>query len=62
MKVKVIKEFVDKHTNRLHKMGSTFECDKTRFKEIKEAGSFIEPVSEPKKEKVNKTKKVERVK
>ena len=57
MKVKVIKEFVDKHTKRLHKVGSTFECDKTRFNEIKEAGSFIEPVSEPKKEKVNKTEK-----
>ena len=49
MKVKVIKEFVDKHTNELHSVGSIFECGETRFKEIQEAGSYIEPVPVKKK-------------
>lgn len=44
MKVNVIKEFVDKHSGELHTVGSSFECDENRFKEIEEAGSFVEPV------------------
>ena len=43
MIVKVIKEFVDKHSGQLHELGSTFECSEERFKEIKDAGSFVEP-------------------
>lgn len=52
MKVKVIKEFVDKHSGQLHKVGSTYECDEARFKEIQDAGSFVEPA--PVKEKLEK--------
>ncbi len=53
MKVKVIKEFVDKHTRKLHKVNDTFECDKNRFNEIKSAGNYVEEVTakaEPAKE------------
>lgn len=51
MKVKVINEFVDIHTGVLHENGSTFECNEARFKEIKKAGSFVEPVVEKEKKK-----------
>ena len=44
MKVKVIKEFVDKHTNKLHKVNEVFECTEERYKEIMGAGSYVEPV------------------
>lgn len=46
MKLKVINEFVDKHTKKLHKKGSTFECSETRYKEIQKAGSYVEPAKE----------------
>ena len=46
MKVNVIKEFVDRHTGELHKVGSSFECTEVRFNEIKEAGAFVEPEPE----------------
>lgn len=49
MKVKVIKEFVDKHTKKLNKVGDSFECSETRYKEIQRAGSFVELVKETKK-------------
>lgn len=49
MKVKVIKEFVDKHTKELHTVGSSFSCDEARYKEIKEAGDFVEKIPEEKK-------------
>ena len=55
MKVKVIKEFVDKHTNKLHKVNEVFECTEERYNEIKGAGSYVEPVPVTKKaEKVEK--------
>lgn len=44
MKVEVIKEFVDKHTGELHVVGSSFECGKARFKEIKESGDFVKEI------------------
>lgn len=48
MKVKVINEFVDKHTGVLHKYGSTFECAESRLVEIKQAGLYVVPVIEEK--------------
>lgn len=56
MKVKVVKEFVDKHTGKLHAVGSEFECDDARYNEIKQAGSFVEPAKEQNKEKVKEGK------
>ena len=49
MKVKVIKEFVDKHTNKLHKVNEVFECTEDRYNEIMGAGSYVEPVPVTKK-------------
>lgn len=46
MKVKVIKEFIDKHTGELHTVGSSFECDESRYNEILESGLYVEPVQE----------------
>ena len=46
MKVKVIREFVDKHTKKVHKLNDVFECDNKRFEEIKKTGNFVVPVTE----------------
>ena len=35
MKVKVMKEFVDKHTKKMHKVGEVMEVTKERLAEIK---------------------------
>ena len=59
MKVKVIKEFVDRHTKELHTVGSSFDCDKARYSEIKASGNYVEPVIETvkaKKEEVTEQK------
>ncbi len=45
MKVKVIKEFVDKHTNVLHPEGEEFECRKSRYEEIMQSGKYVVPVT-----------------
>lgn len=50
MKVKVLKEFIDKNTRALHTVGSAFDCDEERFNEIQKAGNFVEKVPETKKE------------
>lgn len=52
MKVKVLKEFVDKHTKKLHKVNEVFDCDNKRFEEILSTGAFVAPV-----EKVEKVEK-----
>lgn len=44
MKVKVVKRFIDKETNELHKPDSEFECTKERYEEIKVCGNFVVPV------------------
>lgn len=44
MKVKVLTEFVDKHTGELRKVGSSFECTDERLKEIRSVGSFVEVI------------------
>ena len=53
MKVNVIREFVDKNTGELHKVGSSFDCSEARYKEIQKAGAFVEPA----KEKIEKPSK-----
>ena len=54
MKVKVIKEFVDKHTKKLHKVNEVFECDSKRYEEIIKTGAFVAPVVVEKVEKAEK--------
>lgn len=49
MKVRVINEFVDKHTGAVRNAGSLFECDKERFEEIEKSGHFVEEVIEENK-------------
>ncbi len=45
MKVKVKKEFIDKHTFKLHPVGEVFECSEERLQEIQSAGAnFVEKV------------------
>ena len=51
MKVKVIEEFVDKYTGELHTVGSSFECNEARFKELEMSGSFVKPAIEKEKKK-----------
>lgn len=59
MKVKVIREFVDKHTNELHEVGSTFDVTAKRLKEIQSVGDFVQEVKEVKSDE-KKTDKKER--
>lgn len=46
MKVKVLKEFTDKHTSKLHAVGEVFECDQARLKEIQSVSEKLVTVIE----------------
>lgn len=46
IKVKVTHEFIDRHTNELHPQGAVFSVNEERFEEIKNAGDFVEVISE----------------
>ena len=46
MKVKVKKEFVDKHTWKLHPVGEVFECTEERLQEIQSVDDFVSKVEE----------------
>ena len=59
MKVKTIRGFVDKHTNELHEVGSTFDVTAKRLKEIQSVGDFVQEVKEAKSDE-KKTDKKER--
>ena len=50
MKVRVLKPFRDKHTNKPHRSGETFECDEKRMKEILAVGPLVEKVPSPEEE------------
>lgn len=45
MKVKVVKSFVDLQAKAVREVGSLFECNEKRFKEIEKAGHFVEKVA-----------------
>lgn len=47
-KVKVINEFNDKHTGKLHKIGEVFEADEARIAEIMEVSKHPIEVQEEK--------------
>ncbi len=51
MKVKVVKQFIDKHTKNLHKVNKTLTISKERFEEINSTahGVFVEEIKETKK-------------
>lgn len=46
MKVIVIADFKDRHTGEIHRAGKEMEITKTRFREIKSAGAFVEDIKE----------------
>lgn len=49
MKCKVLTNFIDKNTGKVHKKGSTYECEKARFGEIQRQGNFLKEEKQPKK-------------
>ena len=51
MKFKVVSNFIDKNTGKVHKKGEFYECDKKRFNEIQAQGIFLKEEKQPKKEK-----------
>lgn len=60
MKIKVVSEFIDKHTSELHKVGDIIECDEKRLAEINHARKGLVQVieeNEPVKEQKNASKK-----
>ena len=46
MKVKVIREFIDIHTRKLHPEGEIMNISKARYAEIQKAGNFVIPVDD----------------
>lgn len=59
MKVKVIHEFIDKHTTEIHKVNDILEISEERFEEILTVGKLIEKVAEVTEEKPKGRKKKE---
>ena len=57
-KVKVINEFNDKHTGKLHKIGEVFEADEARIAEIMEVSKHLIEVQEDKEPAKRPRKKV----
>ena len=52
MKVRVLKQFVDIHTNEVHAVGQVFEASEDRVKEIQSKdGDLIEVVRTPRSRK-----------
>lgn len=53
MRVKVLRNFIDKNTKTLHKAGTEIEITKGRYEEINSTafGILVEEIKEPKKAK-----------
>lgn len=50
MKVKVIRDFYDKHTGDYRPNGALIDVSNERFEELKKAGAFVVQVNEPEPE------------
>ena len=50
MKIRVISEFIDKHTKELHPKDAVLFVSEERFSEIKKAGDFVELINEESQE------------
>lgn len=48
MKVKVLQEFTDKHTNKIHAVGEVFECTQDRLTEIESVSKRLVSIVEEK--------------
>lgn len=46
MKAKVLQEFRDKYSGKLHKVGDVIEVSAERFEEIQTVGNLVEEVKE----------------
>ena len=46
MKVRVIKDFIDKNTKQLQKTGKVIDVTDARLSDFRKAGNFVEPVQE----------------
>lgn len=57
MKVKVIEEFRDKHTKKIHILNKVMEITKERYDEILTVGKFVEEIKEEPKAEPKKTTK-----
>ncbi|MBQ2894113.1 MAG: hypothetical protein IJE92_01185 [Clostridia bacterium] len=56
MKVKVMKAFRDKHSGKIHKVGSTLTISKERFEEIRKVdATLVEEVTQPQPQIVKET-------
>ncbi len=55
--VKCLKNFRDKHTEKIHKKGDIFKVTEERYKEILSVGEFVEKYTEPKKDEPAKAEK-----
>ena len=48
MKVRTLRQFKDKNTGKLHKVGDEFVVNKARYAEILQVGELIEEIKEEK--------------
>ncbi|HAJ96426.1 MAG TPA: hypothetical protein DCO72_01645 [Ruminococcus sp.] len=53
MKVKVIRDFIDIHTKKLHPEGEIMNVSKARYAEIQKAGNFVIPALDDKPERID---------
>ena len=51
MRAKVLKDFKDKYSGKIHKRGDVITISKERFEEILTVGPLVEEAKEPKKAK-----------
>lgn len=58
MKAKVISNFIDKHTHKLHEAGTFYEGDEERINELVE-GEFVEKPKKATQKKIDQTKESE---
>lgn len=57
MKVKVIEEFRDKYTKKIHILNKVMEITEERYNEILTVGNFVEEIKEEPKAEPKKTTK-----
>lgn len=55
MKIKVISEFIDKHTLEFHKVGEVLDCDESRLAEIESVRKGLVTVVNAEPETAEKT-------
>ena len=59
MKVKVLKKFIDKRTNKINEVGSIIDISKERYEEITAVGNYVEEIKTVKSKAVKKETEIE---